>query len=70
MNWTLIVIIVRLHLLLVPPQKPDFELSNSDEIFFFFLFSITPLSDFEMGSEQYGSLSGALKKKKTNANGC
>lgn len=64
-------IIVRLHLLLVPPQKPDFELSNSDEIFFFFLFfSITPLSDFEMGSEQYGSLSGALKKKKTNANGC
>lgn len=60
-------IIVRLHLLLVPPQKPDFELSNSDEIFFF---SITPLSDFEMGSEQYGSLSGALKKKKTNANGC
>lgn len=69
MNWTLIVIIVRLHLLLVPPQKPDFELSNSDEIFFF-LFSITPLSDFEMGSEQYGSLSGALKKKKTNANGC
>lgn len=29
-------IIVRLHLLLVPPQKPDFELSNSDEIFFFF----------------------------------
>lgn len=61
-------IIVRLHLLLVPPQKPDFELSNSDEIFFFF--SITPLSDFEMGSEQYGSLSGALKKKKTNANGC
>lgn len=64
-------IIVRLHLLLVPPQKPDFELSNSDEIFFFFLFfPITPLSDFEMGSEQYGSLSGALKKKKTNANGC
>lgn len=64
-------IIVRLHLLLVPPQKPDFELSNSDEIFFFFsFFSITPLSDFEMGSEQYGSLSGALKKKKTNANGC
>lgn len=62
-------IIVRLHLLLVPPQKPDFELSNSDEIFFF-SFSITPLSDFEMGSEQYGSLSGALKKKKTNANGC
>lgn len=61
-------IIVRLHLLLVPPQKPDFELSNSDEIFIFF--SITPLSDFEMGSEQYGSLSGALKKKKTNANGC
>lgn len=36
MNWTLIVIIVRLHLLLVPPQKPDFELSNSDEIFFSF----------------------------------
>lgn len=64
-------IIVRLHLLLVPPQKPDFELSNSDEIFFFLsFFSITPLSDFEMGSEQYGSLSGALKKKKTNANGC
>lgn len=64
-------IIVRLHLLLVPPQKPDFELSNSDEIFiFFYFFSITPLSDFEMGSEQYGSLSGALKKKKTNANGC
>lgn len=64
-------IIVRLHLLLVPPQKPDFELSNSDEIFIFFnFFSITPLSDFEMGSEQYGSLSGALKKKKTNANGC
>lgn len=61
-------IIVRLHLLLVPPQKLDFELSNSDEIFSFF--SITPLSDFEMGSEQYGSLSGALKKKKTNANGC
>lgn len=61
-------IIVRLHLLLVPPQKPDFELSNSDEIFFFFFFfPITPLSDFEMGSEQYGSLSGALKK---NANGC
>lgn len=63
-------IIVGLHLLLVPPQKPDFELSNSDEIFFFSFFSITPLSDFEIGSEQYGSLSGALKKKKTNANGC
>lgn len=62
-------IIVRLHLLLVPPQKPDFELSNSDDIFFFFS-PITPLSDSEMGSEQYESLSGALKKKKTNANGC
>lgn len=61
-------IIVRLHLLLVPPQKPDFELSNSDDIFFFP--PITPLSDSEMGSEQYESLSGALKKKKTNANGC
>lgn len=59
-------IIVRLHLLLVPPQKPDFELSNSDEIFFFF--SITPLTDFEMGSEQYESLSGALKKKKKKQN--
>lgn len=62
-------IIVRLHLLLVPPQKPDFELYQIVMRFFFF-FSITPLSDFEMGSEQYESLSGALKKKKTNANGC